>query len=150
MGFELDLGRIRLADAVYVYLQRTIAPSAPLPADVAPRGYGLAPAAVVPSGSVVAAVAQGEAVWLGMQAVDPSHPATVSVRGEGLEAVDVEVPPVSRLAGQMFRAGDRLTVLSAEESVAIELVSPERFQELTGVVPEPLDPESAYKGWRLP
>ena len=26
----------------------------------------------------------------------------------------------------------------------------ERFQELTGVAPEPLDPESAYKGWRLP
>jgi hypothetical protein len=150
MGFELDLGRIRLADVVYVYLQRTIAPSAPLPADVAPRAYGLAPAAVVSSESVVAAVAQGEAVWLGMQAVDPSRPATVSVRVEGHEAVDVEVPPVSWLAGQMFRPGDRLTVLSADESVAIELVSPERFQELTGIVPEPLDPESAYKGWRLP
>lgn len=150
MGFQLDLGRIRLADAVYVYLQRTIPPSAPLPEDVAPRGYGLAPAAVAPSGPVVAAVAEGEAVWLGMQAVDPSRPAAVSVQVEGLEPVDVEVPPVSRLAGQMFRTGDRLTVLSADESVAIELVSPERFQELTGIVPEPLDPESAYKGWRLP
>ena len=150
MGFELDLGRIRLADAVYVYLQRTIAPSAPLPADVAPRAYGLAPAAVGPSGSVVVAVAQGEAVWLGLQAVDPSRPTTVSVSVEGLEAVVVEVPPVSRLAGQMFRTGDRMTILSEGASAGLELVSPERFQELTGTVPEPLDPKSGYKGWRLP
>ena len=149
-GFELDLGRIRLADAVYVYLQRTIAPTAPLPPDVAPRAYGLSPAAVAPSGSVVAAVAQGEAVWLGMQAVDPSRPATVSVRAEGREPVDVVVPPVSRPVEQTFRSGDRLSVLAAGESVAIEFVSPERFQELTGISPEPLDPESAYKGWRLP
>lgn len=149
-GFELDLGRIRLADAVYVYLQRTIAPTAPLPPDVAPRAYGLSPAAVAPSGSVVAAVAQGEAVWLGMQAVDPSRPANISVRVEGGEPVDLEVPPVSRLVGQMFRPGDRLTILSDGESVAIEFAAPERFQELTGIVPEPLDPESAYKGWRLP
>jgi hypothetical protein len=117
---------------------------------VAPRAYGLSPAAVAPSGSVVAAVAPGEAVWLGIQAVDPSRPATVSVRVEGLEPTDLVVPPVSRLDGQMFRPGDRLSVLSEGASVAIEFVSPERFQELTGVVPEPLDPESAYKGWRLP
>jgi hypothetical protein len=50
----------------------------------------------------------------------------------------------------MFRSGDRLTVLSEGESVAIEFVSPESFQELTGIIPEPLDPEAAYKGWRLP
>ena len=149
-GFELDLGRIRLADAVFVYPQRTIAPTAPLPPDVAPRAYGLSPAAVAPSGSVVAAVAQGEAVWLGFEGVDPSRPVTVSVLVEGLESVDVEVPPVSRLAGQMFHPGDRLTIVSEGESVAIEFVSPEHFQELTGSVPEPLDPESAYKGWRLP
>jgi hypothetical protein len=149
-GFELDLGRIRLADAVYVYLQRTIAPSAPLPPDVAPRAYGLSPAAVAPSGSVVAAVAPGEAAWLGLQAVDPARPVTVSVRIEGSEPVDLVVPPVSRLVGQLFRPGDRVTVLSDGESVAIELVSPERFLELTGTAPEPLDPESAYKGWRLP
>jgi hypothetical protein len=117
---------------------------------VAPRAYGLSPAAVAPSGSVVAAVAPGEAVWLGLQAVDPARPATVSVRVEGSEPVDLVVPPVSRLAGQMFRPGDRVTVVSVGESVAIELVSPERFQELTGTAPEPLDPESAYKGWRLP
>jgi hypothetical protein len=85
-----------------------------------------------------------------MQAVDPSRPTTLSVRVEGHEAVDVEVPPVSRLAGQMFRAGDRLTIDLDGASAALELVSPERFQELTGTVPEPLDPESAYKGWRLP
>jgi hypothetical protein len=144
------LGRIRVADAVFVYLQRTIAPTAPLPADVAPRAYGLSPAAVAPSGSVVAAVGAGEAVWLGLQAVDPARPATVTVRVEGSEPVDLVVPPASRLAGQMFRPGDRLAVLSEGASVEIELVSPERFQELTGSAPEPLDPESAYKGWRLP
>jgi hypothetical protein len=119
---------------------------------VAPRAYGLSPSAVGPSGAVVAAVAPGEAVWLGFQAVDPAAPTTVRVRGEGLEPIDVvaEVPPESRLAGQMFRSGDSLTVLAEGESVAIELVSPESFQELTGITPEPLDPEAAYKGWRLP
>lgn len=119
---------------------------------MAPRAYGLSPAAVKPSGSVVAAVAPGEAVWLGFQAVDPSRPATVRVRVEGFEPSDVVavVPPDSRLPGQMFRSGDRLTVLSEGESVAIEFVSPESFQELTGITPEPLDPEAAYKGWRLP
>ena len=128
----------------------TIAPTAPLPPDVAPRAYGLSPSAVGPSGSVVAAVAPGRgglARPSGSRSLAPGdHPRPV----EGREAVDVEVPPVSRLVGQMFRPGDRLTVLSAEESVAIEFVSPERFQELSGIVAEPLDPESAYKGWRLP
>ena len=95
-------------------------------------------------------MAQGEAVWLGLQAVDPARPVTVRIQVEGAEPVDLEVPPDSRLAGQVFRSGDRLTIHSEGESVAIELVSPERFQELTGVAPEPLDPESAYKGWRLP
>ena len=85
-----------------------------------------------------------------MQAVDPSSPATVGFQVEGSEPTEVAVPPASRLVGHMFRPGDRLTVDAAGESVAIEFVSPERFQELTGSVPEPLDPESAYKGWRLP
>ena len=148
--FELDLGRIRLADAVFVYLQRTIAPSAPLPEDVAPRVYGLSPVAVTPSGSVVAAVAQGEAVWVGLQAVEPSRPATVRFGVEGSGPIEVVVPPASRLAGQMFSSGDRLTVSSEEASVGIEFASPESFQELTGIAPEPLDPDSGYKGWRLP
>jgi len=34
--------------------------------------------------------------------------------------------------------------------VAVQLVRPQRFTELTGVVPEPIDPQSAYQGWRLP
>ena len=117
---------------------------------MAPRAYGLSPAAVAPSGSVVAAVAQGEAVWLGLQAVDASRPATVSVRVEGEEPVELQVPPVSRLVGKMFGPGDRVTILADGVSVPVEFASPERFQELTGTVPEPLDPESAYKGWRLP
>ena len=112
--------------------------------------YGLSPAAVAPSGSVVAAVAPGEAVWLGFQAVDPSRPVTVQVRVEGGEPADVVVPPASRLQGRMFRSGERLTVVAEEASVGIELVSPESFQELTGITAEPLDPDAAYKGWRLP
>ena len=40
-----------------------LAPPGPLPPDVAPRSYGVAPTAVSPTGPVVAAVGAGEAVW---------------------------------------------------------------------------------------
>ena len=181
-SFTLDNGRIRLNDAVFVYLERALTPGGPLPPGVAPRAYGLAPAGISPSGSVVAAVGPGEAVWLGFQAVDPAKPATIRVRVDrtepldaltGVEWVDALAeeprnylvsPPETRLAGIRQRTGEylpfgldgqseQLSILSLgddEALVDIELVPPATFTELTGIVPEPLDPDSAYKGWRLP
>lgn len=86
--FAIEDGRIRLADAVFIYLERTLAPPDPLPPGVTPRAYGVAPMALSPSGSVVAAVAPGEAIWLGFQAVEPARPATVRIRVDGLEPLD--------------------------------------------------------------
>jgi hypothetical protein len=175
-AFTLDRGRIRLGDAVFVYLERTLAPPAPLPAEVAPRAYGVAPAAAVASG-VVAPVAAGEALWLGFQPVDPARPAVLRVRVDGDEKLDavtgepwydalseeprnyLRCPPDSRLSGLRQGSGfmpfgvGALTILSYGDGLAllpVELVTPERFTSLTGIAPEPLDPESAYKGWRLP
>jgi hypothetical protein len=175
-AFALDRGRIRLGDDVFVYLERMLAPPGPLPADVAPRAYGVAPTAVV-GAAVVAAVGTGEAVWLGFQPVDSARPAVVRVRMDQPEPLDavtggdwedelsedarnyLTCPPDSRLPGIRRGSGyvpfgiGRLTVLThgdAPALVPVELVSPERFTSLTGVEPEPLDPESAYKGWRLP
>jgi hypothetical protein len=178
-SFTLDDGRIRLNEAVFVYLERALAPGGPLPPGVAPRAYGLTPAGISPSGSVVAAVAPGEAVWLGFQAVDPAKPATIRVRvdreepldavsgGQWLDALAEEPrnylvsPPESRLAGIRqptgeylpFGQSEQLSIVSLGDSgahVDVELVPPATFTELTGIVPEPLDPDSAYKGWRLP
>ena len=178
-SFTLDNGRIRLNDAVFIYLERALAPGGPLPPGVAPRAHGLAPAGISPSGSVVAAVAPGEAVWLGFQAVDPAKPATIRVRVDRTEPLDAVTgeqwvdaltdeprnylvsPPETRLAGVRQPTGEYLPFGSAEQLsiislgdegalVGVELVPPATFTELTGLVPEPLDPDSAYKGWRLP
>jgi len=172
----LDNGRIRLNDAVFIYLERALAPGGPLPPGVAPRAHGLAPAGISPSGSVVAALAPDETVWLGFQAVDPAKPATIRVRvdrAEPLDAVTGEPwvdavaeeprnylvsPPETRLAGVRQPTGeylpfglpDQLSVISLGASVTVELVPLATFTERTGLVPEPLDPDSAYKGWRLP
>ena len=125
-SFTLDNGRIRLNDAVFIYLERALAPGGPLPPGVAPRAHGLAPAGISPSGSVVAAVAPGEAVWLGFQAVDPAKPATIRVRVDRTEPLDavtgeqwVEAltdeprnylvsPPETRLAGVRQPTGEYL------------------------------------------
>ena len=172
----LDNGRIRLNDAVFIYLERALAPGGPLPPGVAPRAYGLAPAGMSPSGVVVAAVAPGEALWLGFQAVDPAKPATIRVRVDRPEPLDavtgeewVEAqteeprnylvsPPETRLVGVRqptgeylpFAVAEQLSIISRGALVGVELVPPAAFTELTGIVPEPLDPDSAYKGWRLP
>jgi hypothetical protein len=186
-SFTLDDGRIRLGDAVFVYLERTVAPRAPLPAREAPRAYGVTPAEVSPSGSVVAAVAPGEAVWLGFQAVDPARPASVRVRldlPEQLDAITggpwkkrrtdnprnyLVCPPDSRLAGvrrdraslpfsldrkavgsELVEAFSVLAEGNEPALVHVELVAPETFAQLTGIIPAPLDPDHAYGGWRLP
>ena len=178
-GFAIERGRIRLANTVLVYLERTLAPPEPLPAGVAPRSYGLAPTAVSLSlsGSVLAPVRRGEAVWLGFQAVNPAVPAIVRVRVDETDPVDgitggrwddalaeaprnyLLCPPDYCLPGimvshghQPFGRGD-LTVLTYAETratVSVRLVSPEVFTSATGLVAEPIDPETAYKGWRLP
>jgi hypothetical protein len=180
-AYTIDRGRIRLADAVFVYLERMPAPPGPLPPDVAPRSYGVAPTAESPPGGVVAGLGTGEAVWLGFQPVDPERPAIVRVRVDGPEPRDaitgepwrdglsdeprnhVVCPPDYRLTGIRhadghlpFGVGDtdrRLSMLSygdAPAVVPVELVTLERFTSLTGIAAEPLDPNSAYKGWRLP
>lgn len=175
----LDQGRIQLADALYVYLERMLAPQAPLPPEVAPRAYGISPSAISPSGSLVAAVAPGEAIWLGFQAVDSTQPAIVRVRVEREEPLDaitgerwnetltteprnhLVCPPDSRLTGVRQRNSympfhipdtEKLSILlhGAPAHLSVELVPPNIFTQLTGIVPKPLDPDSAYKGWRLP
>jgi hypothetical protein len=109
--------------------------------------------------------------------VDSTRPALVRVRVDRPEPLDavtgalwddalseeprnyLTCPPDSRLPGLRHGSGyvpfriERLTVLSYGDPAAlvpIELVAPERFTSLTGMTPEPLDPDSAYKGWRLP
>jgi hypothetical protein len=185
--FTLENGRVRLADALFVYLERTLAPSQPLPPEVSPRSYGLSPSWIPPAGSVIAACAPGEAVWLGFQAVNPASPVIVRVRADSPQELDAVTgerweeglqnqprnylvcPPDSRLVGVRHPAGfvpfgvdatrggsqvtQRFSVLSygeSDASVGVELVSPETFTSVTGLLPEPLDPDSAYKGWRLP
>ena len=181
-AYTIDRGRIRLADAVFVYLERMPAPSGPLPPEVAPRSYGVAPTAESPEGGVVAGLGTGEAVWLGFQPVDAERPAIVRVRIDGPDPQDaitgepwqdglsdeppnhLVCPPDYRLTGighpegghLPFGVGDtdpRLSILSygdAPAVVLVELVTLERFTSLTGIPAEPLDPDSAYKGWRLP
>ena len=144
-GLRIDRGRIRLADALLVYPERTLARGAPRP-------HGLAPAAVAEPGAVLAGVGPGEAVWLGFQAVDDTRPATVRVGVDSAPADAVLVcPPDYRLPG-VYEEG-RLTVSldgPGHAEVEIRLVSLEIFTNLTGEPAEPLDPDSSYKGWRLP
>lgn len=157
--FSLDRGRIRLAEAVLVYLERTLLPSAPLPPGTTPRAYGVAPVSVLDDGEVIAGVPPGEAVWLGFQAVDRSRPAAVEVRVEGEPVERLACPPDHALAGTRRGAGympfseGRLTVLAGDEEragVIIRLVPAGEFTKITGVQVDPIDPASAYQGQRLP
>ena len=176
-AYSIDRGRIRLADVVFVYLERSLAPPGPLPPDVIPRAYGVAPTAASPSGAVVAGMGPGEAVWLGFQPVDPARAAIVRVRVDGPEPLDAVTgepwqdglseeppnhlvcPPDYRLTGVRQADGYLpfglvdLSILlcgDAPALVPVELVTLDRFTSLTSIAAEPLDPESAYKGWRLP
>jgi hypothetical protein len=120
------------------------------------RSYGLAPAAVGEAGVALAAVAAGEAVWLGFQAVDEGHPVTVRVGVDGPEpgaaSGPLTCPPDYRLPGE-HGAGTELTVLvedPARGQATIRLLTPEVFTQVTGQPVEPLDRDGAYRGWRLP
>lgn len=170
----LDRGRIRLAN-VFVYIERTTARTAPLPPGVMPRPYGLATVALEPGGGILAAVGANEAVWLGFQAVDAAHPAIVRIRAgtkDPLDALsgerwndaaggkltcppDYALPGLRRPDGFLpFAAGETLTVLvdatPAPAEVVIRLVSPASFTRLTGTTATRLDPDRAFKGYRLP
>jgi hypothetical protein len=202
-AFHLDIGRIRLADLIYIYPERMPAPTSLLPVNARPRSYGIAPMAVVPPSAgtadfrrvVLVAVAESEALWLGFQAVDRTRPGQVRVRIDGLvnfdaltgglwiddSPVHLTCPPQYWLSGTRRQSGweafgtagapthnivQRLTVfariaqpLSQDQAVApwstansatLELVRPAFFERVTGEHPTPVDPDAAYKGWRLP
>jgi hypothetical protein len=185
--FTLESGRVRIGDALFLYLERAFAPPGPVPAGVVPRPHGVAPAAMSAAHSVVASVAPGEGIWLGFQAVARERPVTVRVRLDRATPVDAVTggpweeriveeprrnhlvcPPDSRLVGvpradgvHPFGADARADADIVEEiaviawvpdaaEIAVQLVRPQRFAELTGEVPDSIDPDSSYKGWRLP
>ncbi len=171
---SLDRGRIRLGELL-VYPEHVRRPSAPLPPGVVPPASGVAPTALGAGGEILIAVAEGEAIWLGFQPTDRTHPAVVRVRVENDPALDamtgeawepnlveaprnyLVVPPDSRLVGvpgdggrDLFTSPMRLSILVVDPpSIArIHLVGPSMFERLTGLVPPPLDPGGAYTGWR--
>jgi hypothetical protein len=76
-------------------------------------------------------------------------------------------PPATRLGGVPLGGGVRLfgtddaapggelerfavVVDDPAGTASVRLVRPELFTRLTGQVPAPLDPDAAYRGWRLP
>ena len=159
--FSLEPGRIRLGDAVLVYLERTLAPAGPLPPSVTPTPYGVAPTAMDEEGVVAAGLGEGEAVWLGFQPLDRSSPVELRVRvaGEHGPEASVVAPPDYSLTG--MPAGDGYAPFTEGElsvrmvgdpgaEVTIRLMPAQDFTNMTGVPVDPIDPDSAYKGYRLP
>ena len=155
---SLDRGRIRLG-GLLIYLEHCLAPEAPLdpgapeaPLDpgVVPRAYGVAPTFLTADGEVLAAVAAGEAVWLGFSAVDRAVSVHVVVDDELLE--ELAVPPASRLDA-IFTVPQRLRIVVVDPSgptADIRLVPPALWTELTGRTPSPLDVTRGYTGWAAP
>jgi hypothetical protein len=178
--FTLDRDRIRLADVVLVYLERSPATPGPVPPGTVPRPYGAAPLAVGPQGVVVSPVSPGEAIWLGFQALDRHSPVVMRVRIDDPEPIDpatgdawddnlsenprnyLVCPPDFSLVGRLVPGGrrmfgsddlERFTLLLADspaDAVSVQLVAPAVFTGLTGRAPPRLDPQSAYTGRRLP
>jgi hypothetical protein len=157
--FSLERGRIRLGDAVFVYLERTFLPEEPLASGTTPRAYGVAPVSVLEGGEVIAAIWPGEGVWLGFQPVDRSAPSVVAVRTDGEPEQRLVCPPDHALPGARRGAGympfseGRLTIRTGDgdpAQVIIRLVSADDFTDMTGVPVDPIDPDNAYKGQRLP
>ena len=119
--------------------------------EATPRAYGVAPIAGLEGREVVAGIWPGEGVWLGFQPVDRSSPAVVRVLVEGELEHRLVCPPDHALPG-LFSEGS-FTVLAGEEDLAevtIRLVSAHAFTGMTGVPMEPIDPESGFRGQRLP
>jgi hypothetical protein len=143
-----------------VYPERTRATAEPVPPGTVPRAYGLAPAAIAGPGAVLVAAGPEEAIWLGFQTVDPSRPVTLRVRaaGDGPQSrltcpPDYCLPGLRVPAGHLpFTAGELALLLEQpiRARATLQIVPPERFTEATGQQAAPLDPDSAYGGWRLP
>jgi hypothetical protein len=147
---RLDSGRIRLAEDALIHLERALAPRRPLAPGTVPSSHGHAPAAVSGPETVIASVAPNEVVWLGFQAVDRALPATVRVRAEGPDPLDVTLRcPPDHFLPRLFGVGE-LAIHASGERVTVQLVSPEDFTRATGRAPEPIDPDAAYGGWLLP
>lgn len=204
--WQLDHGRIRLADLVYIYPERMPAPSDLLAIGTIPQSYGIAPVAGLRAGGTevslqgvaLVAVADTEVVWLGFQPVARDRPISIRVRVDAPESLDaltgklwrealpadsLVCPPAFCLPGICRGVGcepfgwmsmpakcdilQRLTVFAHATSAGpaeavisdlsglaltaeLALVRPSLFAKLTGILPAPLEEESAYKGWRLP
>jgi hypothetical protein len=159
--FSLEPGRIRLGDAVLVYLERTVAPPGPLPPGVTPTAYGVAATAMGEAGIVIAGIPEGEAVWLGFEPIDRGSPVELRVRvgGEHGPEVRIVTPPDYSLPGVPsgdgylpFTEGELLVRMVGDPGaeVTIRLMPAQDFTKMTGVPVDPIDPDSAYKGYRLP
>lgn len=158
---RLDGDRIRLADAVLVYLERTPALPDPVPTGTVPRPYGVAPLAVTSAGDVLAAIWPGEAVWLGFQAVDRAVATNLQIRIDG-QVSRLTCPPDSSFVGRPVAGGsrllgseslDRFTLIALTPepvAVTVHLVRPVEFTQLSGRIPTPPDPRNAFSGRRLP
>jgi len=67
------------------------------------------------------------------------------------------VPPDSWLIGLKqgdsyipFQTQQLLSIMCSGYPADVELVSPATLTAVSGRTPEPLDPHSGYRGWRLP
>jgi len=68
-------------------------------------------------------------------------------RGEGVEPFGTTSEPSQ---GETLERLELTAWSPTATTVAIELVRPERFTGLTGMAANPIDPDAAYGGWRLP
>ncbi len=156
-GLSLDDSRLLLGGALLIYLERSLAGTAPADGSP-PRAYGLAPTAIVADGEALAGIASGEAIWLGLQAVDRERPARLRVQAGSCPAVVLTCPPDYFARAQpedraaLFTTGTlTLSLLApARATASIRIADLETFAEATGEEARRLDPESGYGGWRLP
>ena len=95
-----------------------------------PRAYGVAPTFLTADGEVLAAVAAGEAVWLGFSAVDRAVSVHVVVDDELLE--ELTIPPASRLDA-IFTVPQRLRIV---------VVDPRARRRTSAWCPRPSGPSS--------
>ena len=158
-GLSLDRSRILLGGSLLVYPERCFE-GGPVAPDSPPRPYGLAPTAIVGADEALLAIAAGEAVWFGLQAVDPERPARLRAELDGAQTIDLDIPPHHFLVGAPgpdgraapFTAG-KLSLSLLEPSTAgatIRIVDLDAFAALTGEEAQPIDPDSGFGGWRLP